>query len=88
MTRVLIESLLVFFLPAAMYITFGLLSRRVGTSVGTVLNQAPLLMLAVLGAVLVVAVMTLFGKIGDGKPGQAYVPAEFKDGHVVPGRMR
>jgi hypothetical protein len=88
MIKIIIENLLVFFLPAALYISFGLLTRRTGTTVGAVFNRAPLLLLAVLGAGLVVAVMAMFGKVGDGKPGQAYEPAILKDGEVVPGRMR
>jgi hypothetical protein len=36
----------------------------------------------------VVTVMLLFSRVGDGKPGQAYEPAVFEDGKVIPGRMR
>jgi Family of unknown function (DUF6111) len=88
MTRVIIENLLAFFLPALLYLAFALVSRKPNTSVGTVVNQAPLLLLALTGALCVAAVLALFGKVGDGKPGQAYEPATYKDGKVVPGRMR
>ncbi len=88
MIRVIIESFLAFMLPAAVYISFALLMRAPDTSAATVLNRAPLLALTLLGAVSVVTIMILFSRVGDGKPGQAYEPAVFEDGKVVPGRMR
>jgi Family of unknown function (DUF6111) len=88
MIRVIIESFLAFMLPAALYISFGLITRGPNTTVGAVFNRAPLLALTLLGAVSVVTIMLLFSRVGDGKPGQAYEPAVFEDGKVVPGRMR
>jgi hypothetical protein len=88
MIRVLIENLMLFLLPAALYLSFAMLRREAGTPTAAVLNGAPLLMLSLLGASLVMAVLALNGHVGDGKPGQAYEPAVFKDGKVIPGRMR
>jgi hypothetical protein len=88
MIRVLIENLLLFLLPTALYVSFSMLLRRDGASFVSVMNRAPILMLSVLGASLVVIVLSVFGNVGPGKPGQAYEPAEFKDGKVVPGRMK
>jgi Family of unknown function (DUF6111) len=88
MIRVFIENLLLFLLPTALYVSFALLVRRPETTAITVINRAPILPLAVLGASLVAIVLSLFGNVGDGKPGQAYEPAIFKDGKVIPGRMR
>lgn len=88
MIRVVIESFLAFMLPAALYISFGLLTRGPNTSVAAVINRAPLLGLTMLGALSVVTIMVLFSRVGDGIPGQAYEPAVFEDGKVVPGRMR
>ena len=88
MIRVFIENLLLFLLPTALYVSFAMLVRRTDTSAIAVINRAPILTLAILGAGLVAIVMSLFGNIGDGKPGQAYEPAVFKDGKVIPGRMR
>jgi hypothetical protein len=88
MIRIIVESLLLFMLPAAIYISFGLITRGPNTTVGAVFNRAPLLGLALLGAISVVTVMLLFSRVGDGKPGQAYEPAVFEDGKVIPGRMR
>ena len=88
MTRVVIESLLIFLLPTALYVSFALLRRQDDTSVVAILNRAPVLALSLLGATMVFAVMALFGNVGDGKPGQAYEPAVYKDGKVIPGRMK
>ena len=88
MTRFIIESLLLFLLPSALYVSVALLRRQTTTSVAAILNRAPILTLSLLGASMVMAVMVLFGNVGDGKPGQAYEPAVFKDGKVIPGRMK
>lgn len=88
MIRVFIENLLLFLAPAVLYFSFALLTRKTTTPTAVVLNRAPLLMLSLLGASLVALVLSLFGNVGDGKPGQAYEPAQFKDGKVVPGRMK
>lgn len=88
MIRVLIENLLLFLLPTALYVSFGLLVRRSDTSAVQVINRAPILTLAILGASLVAIVLSVFGNVGEGKPGQAYEPAVFKDGKVIPGHMR
>lgn len=88
MIRIIIESFLAFMLPAALYISFGLITRGPNTTVGAVFSRAPLLGLALLGALSVLTVMVLFSRVGDGKPGQAYEPAVFENGKVIPGRMR
>jgi hypothetical protein len=88
MIRVLIENLLVFLLPTFIYVSFALLFNRKGLTLAAVLNRAPILPLAILGASMVALVLSLFGNVGQGKPGQVYVPAEFKDGKVIPGQMK
>lgn len=89
MIRFLIEALLLFLLPAAVYFAFALSTRSPGTTIGMVAARAPSLLLAVLGAAMVFTIMVLFGSVGDGRPGQAYEPAVVdKDGRIVPGRMR
>ncbi|MEQ1698356.1 MAG: DUF6111 family protein [Hyphomicrobiaceae bacterium] len=88
MIRVFVENLLLFLLPTALYVSFALLVRRPESSAIAVINRAPILPLAVLGASLVAIVLSVFGNVGDGKPGQTYEPAVFQDGKVVPGRMR
>jgi hypothetical protein len=88
MIRVVIECLLVFLLPAALYVSFTKLRSPAGTRVVSILNQAPLVSLCLLGAGLMTAILIAFGNVGDGKPGQTYEPAIYKDGKVIPGRMK
>lgn len=88
MIRVFIESLMLFLAPTVLYVSFALLTRRDNTSSVAIISRAPILTLALLGASLVALVLSLFGNVGDGKPGQAYEPAVFKDGKVIPGRMK
>ena len=88
MIRVFIESLMLFLAPTVLYVSFALLTRRDNTSSVAIISRAPILTLALLGASLVALVLSLFGNVGEGKPGQAYEPAVFKDGKVIPGRMK
>ena len=88
MIRVFIESLMLFLAPTVLYVSFALLTRRDNTSSVAIITRAPILTLALLGASLVALVLSLFGNVGEGKPGQAYEPAVFKDGKVIPGRMK
>src|SRR5437016_3850342 len=55
MIRVVIENILLFLLPAAMYVGYVLLTRRGSTSAGTVVSDAPLVWLFVAGALIVAA---------------------------------
>ena len=52
MIRVVVENILLFLLPTAMYVGYMLLTRRT-TPAGTIVNDAPLLWLFVTGALLV-----------------------------------
>ncbi len=88
MIRVLIEAFLLFLLPSIVYFTFALTTRPAGVSANMVASRAPTLLLAVVGAALVFTVMVVFGRTGDGKPGQSYQPAVMKDGVFTPGRMQ
>ena len=88
MIRVVIEILLLFLLPTVLYVSFALLTRGPDTSSLTIISRVPALTLAILGASLVSIVLSVFGNVGNGKPGQAYEPAVFKDGKVTPGRMK
>ncbi len=85
MIRVVIESLLLFLLPTAIYVAFVWVTRRRTGSGKPVLDGAPLVWLAVLGASLVVIVMSFFATYTGGKPGQGYAPAVVRDGKIVPG---
>ena len=88
MTRFVIESMMLFLLPSALYVSFALLRRQHTTTVVSIINRAPIGVLSLLGATIVLAVTAFFGNVGDGKPGQTYEPAVFKDGKVIPGRMK
>lgn len=88
MIRVVIEIMLLFLLPTALYVSFALLTRGPETTSTAIISRAPVLMLAILGASLVSIVLSIFGNAGNGRPGQAYEPAVIKDGKVIPGRMK
>ena len=52
------------------------------------LDEAPLIWLAVAGTALVVVVLVAFGSTSGGRPDQHYEPPSFKDGKLEPGRIR
>ncbi len=88
MIRVVIENVVLFLMPAAMYVAYIMLTRRDGASAGQVLNEAPLVWLFVAGALAVTITLIAFGDVSGGKPGMAYEPPVLKDGRIEPGRMR
>jgi hypothetical protein len=59
-----------------------------GSNVGDVLNDAPFIWLALIGAGLVFAVLALFGSVSTSNPNGTYEPAIYKDGKIVPGRIK
>jgi hypothetical protein len=59
-----------------------------GANVGNVLNDAPFIWLAIIGAGLVFAVLLLFGSVSTSNPNGTYEPAVYKDGKIVPGRIK
>ena len=88
MIRIVIENLLLLLLPTLLYVAFMYL---VGGGKGrkqSVLDDAPLIWLFLAGVGLAVSVLLFFGTISGGKPGQAYKPPEFRDGTVVPGKLK
>ena len=60
MIRVVIENILLFLLPAAVYLAYMLLMRSDNTSAGAVVNDAPLVWLFVAGALLVAATLIYY----------------------------
>jgi len=91
MIRVVIENILLFLLPAAVYLAYMLMMRRDdNTSAGAIVNDAPLLWLFVAGAVLVAATMIYYATITpSGSPGQVYTPPRMgKDGRIEPGQLK
>ena len=86
--RVVIENVLLFLLPAAVYIGYVLLTRD-NTSAGTVINEAPLVWLFIAGALLVGATLIYYGTTTPGgKPGAVYTPPHMKDGRIEPGTLK
>ena len=88
MIRIVIENLLLFLAPTAIYIAYVYLSQQGQTPGKQILAEAPLAWLAAVGASLVVATMVLFGSTDGGKPDQGYQPPGLKDGKVVPGHQQ
>lgn len=88
MFRVVLENILLFFLPAALYVAYVLLVRKTNASATQVLNEAPLVLLTVAGVGVIGLTFLFFGEKHEGSPGQAYEPPQYKDGKIVPGRVR
>jgi Family of unknown function (DUF6111) len=88
MIRVVIENILLFLTPMAMYVAYMLLTRR-AASAGAVVSDAPLIWLFVAGALLVVATLVFYGSTSGGRPGQVYIPPHMgKDGRIEPGQIK
>jgi Family of unknown function (DUF6111) len=88
MIRVVIENVLLFLLPTAMYVAYVLLTRR-STPAGTVINEAPLVWLFVAGALLVGATLVYYATVTPGgAPGAVYTPPRMKDGRIEPGTLK
>ena len=88
MIRVVIENMLLFLLPTAMYVGYVLLTRRSATA-GAVVNDAPLVWLFIAGALLVGATLIYYASITPGgAPGAVYTPPHMKDGRIEPGTLK
>lgn len=96
MIRTVIENLLLFLLPTALYVAWMMLQQyrseeqdadAGGRMPARVLNDAPLLWLFASGAILVIVTLTFFGTSSGGKPGQHYQPSIFKDGKIQPSHI-
>jgi len=89
MIRVIIENVLLFLLPTAMYLGYVLLTRR-AAGTGNVLDDAPLVWLFVAGALLVAGTLVYYATLTPGGlPGQTYTPPRMgKDGRIEPGQLK
>lgn len=87
MIRIVIENLLLFFLPTLAYVIYVSVTRREDAAGKRVLDDAPLLWLLIAGAALVVATLVIFGNTSGGQPGQTYHPPVIKDGRIQPGHI-
>lgn len=90
MIRVFIENLILFLLPAALYIIWVVLMRPRSENQTTqaaawqAIDDAPLLWLFVAGAVLILFTLIAVGTSDGGKPGQVYKPAAIENGKLTP----
>jgi hypothetical protein len=88
MIRVVIENIVLFLLPTAIYVTYVLLTRK-RDATGGLLDDAPFLWLMLAGTTLVLVVLIAFGSTTGGKPGQVYTPPSMtKDGRIDPGGLK
>jgi hypothetical protein len=88
MIRIIIENILLFLLPVAVYAGYMLLTRR-RASPGEVFNDAPLVWLFVAGASMVIVSLVYFASTTiSGSPDQKYTPPHMKDGRIQPGELK
>jgi len=83
---VLIETLL-FLAPFAVYALVLLLTKRDARE----REHWPvrsLMTLAIVGGLLVIAGLLFFAHFGGAPPGGTYEPARYKDGKLIPGRIK
>lgn len=90
MIRIVVENVLLFLLPTAIYVAYMMLKRRTegGPVSGNVLEDAPIVWLVGAGAALVIITLIAFGTVSGGKPGQTYQPPVFRDGKIEPGYIK
>jgi hypothetical protein len=88
MIRIVIENIVLFFLPTAVYVTYVLLTRKPDSKQG-VLDDAPLVYLMAAGTALIIIVLVAFGSTSGNNPGHIYIPPTLnKDGHIEPGVLK
>lgn len=89
MIRVVVENILLFLLPTAVYLGYVLLTRRTATTGNDIINEAPLVWLFIAGALLVGATLIYYATINPGAPpGAVYTPPRMKDGRIEPGTLK
>ena len=89
--RIVIENVILFLIPAITYIAFVMLVRRTGQTPRQIMDEAPLLLLFLAGVAMIAAVLLIFGVRGaedEGRAGQAYEPSVYKDGKLIPGKVK
>jgi hypothetical protein len=88
MVRVIIENVLLFLLPTAVYVGYVFLVRKSSANTNQVLNEAPLIWLFLAGLTTIFVTVLVFGAKHEGSPDQVYEPPSYKDGKIVPGRVK
>lgn len=91
MIRIVIENVLLFIAPTALYIAYVYLVRKNGPDGQAnkdLLADAPVVALCASGAAVVLVVMLVFGSMKGGTPSEGYEPPIVKDGKIVPGHQQ
>ena len=85
MIRIVLENLLLFFLPTLAYVAYRLLMSSTAGRKGPGIDDAPFFLLFAAGAAVVIASLAFFASHSGGRPGEAYAPPVMRDGKIVPG---
>ncbi len=85
MIRIVIENVFFFLLPTLAYLLWIAFKRNDWPGVWPVLKDAPLTILFVLGASLMLTTLVAFSSRSHNQPGETYAPPVFKDGQLEPG---
>ena len=88
MTRIVLENIFFFLMPSLAFVAWQAFKRDTWPGLGVILSEAPLMRLFLLGGTLMLATLATFALLSPstgGRPGDAYTPPVFKDGHVQPG---
>ena len=90
MIRVVIENILLFLLPTALYVAYMLVRHRHQPqgSARQIIDDAPIVWLLVSGAIVMIAGLAYFGSYTGGKPGEQYQPPVYRDGKIIPGQRK
>lgn len=86
MLRVVLINILLLLLPVAIYVGY-VTFKKPGTDPNDMWRDAPLLGLFGAGTALVIVVMVFFVSFTGGPREGTYVPAEVRDGKLVPGHV-
>lgn len=89
--RIILENLILFLLPALLYVGYVTIVRKTGQSPREVMDDAPIAALLGAGITLIAATLLVFGlrdAADEGRAGQAYEPSAYKDGKLIPGRVK
>lgn len=86
MIRIVIENLFFFFLPTIVYVAWIAFKRHEWPGLVSVLRDAPLVRLFILGAMLMVATLAVFSTRTTNSPDTVYVPPSSVGGKIAPGR--
>ena len=85
MIRLVVINIALFALPFVLYVFWVRVVRR--DRHAALLAGAPLLWLAAAGLLLSGAAFLVYGHLTGAPPGSVYVPAEYRDGEIIPGRI-